>query len=189
MADVKNEIAAADRLLKSRQETYDKANELARDIVRSSGIAIARMHNTSAAGPSLSRIKAMVEKLKSMELSNSNIKLQALQEYSEAAIFKEIKRSGSVPPMGALGVGEQAYLLGLMDAIGELKREVFESLNRGDLKLAEKYTAIMANAYDASRQIRYQDSILPGFRRKQDAARIMLESCMSELLYFKLHSK
>ncbi len=72
-----------------------------------------------------------------------------------------------------------------MDVMGELKREILEELRRGNLKKAENYFNKMRLIYDDTRSLRFAEAVLNGFRRKQDTARIQVESAGSEILSFK----
>ena len=110
---------------------------------------------------------------------------QAYQEYAEAKIFFEIKKKGSVPSYSAVGVSQESYLMGLMDVMGELKREILESLRENKVKEAEEYFDKMRAIFDGTRSIRFAEAVLNGFRRKQDVARIQIESAGSEILSFK----
>ncbi len=190
MQNIYEEIGKADSELREIQKQYDAANILVRDLIRGAGRLITALHrDDDETDQAMESLKALMSNLLIIKALNENVKLQALQEYAEAYIFYSIKKNDSFPGILEVGVGESAYLLGLMDVVGELKREVLEYLGRSELEKAERYSDLMKSIYDASRSIRYQESILPGFRRKQDVARILLESCMSEILYFKAHAR
>ena len=73
-------------------------------------------------------------------------------------------------------------VLGLLDSVGELKREMYESIRKGKKKDAERYFALMEEIFDALLPLRFSNAVLPDFRRKQDVARIQIEQARGELL-------
>lgn len=186
MADLFEEIKRIDANLRGFEAEIENAEQLSKKLVRMCGILITGMHRGSnSVEKELEEAKAIASSLIEIDEANGNMKIQALQEYAEAYIFYSVMMGKRVPSSADTGVGDRAFLLGMMDAIGELKREVFDSLSKNDVVKASKYTNTMQDMYDACRGIRYQEHVLPGFRRKQDVARILIESCTSELLHFK----
>ena len=105
-----------------------------------------------------------------------------LQEYAEARIVFSAVEGGRIPSFREMKIGEIPYLNGLLDATGELKREMYESLRHGKKKDAEKYFAMMEGIYDALLPLRFSNAVLPEFRRKQDVARMQIEQARGELL-------
>ena len=97
-------------------------------------------------------------------------------------IFFNIKSEGRIPNLKDVGVSREAYLLGLMDCVGELKREVLEELRDSNVKKAEEYFGMMRHIYDTTRPVRFAEAVLQGFRKKQDVARIQIENAGTEIL-------
>ncbi|MGC8652021.1 MAG: hypothetical protein ACP5UH_02100 [Candidatus Micrarchaeia archaeon] len=182
-----SEIEKISRYLLSKQEAFDQVMGVSRGIIMESGRIITMLHNgdISGAEAKFRQLSRSIEKLKRIDKDFEYYTLQAYQEYAEAAIMLEIKRRNIIPPISALGVRDEAYLFGLMDTVGELKRDVLEALRKGDTGTAESLFAKMNSIYDSTRHIRFAEAILPGFRRKQDTARIQLENAGSEILMFK----
>ncbi len=173
------------------ENNRDNVMQASRDLIRTAGKAIALMH---ASGPSkasgmvaeLSRLKAKLEKV---EKGFEYYAVQAHQEYSEALVLYFILVQKKIPSMSTIKEREVPYLLGLMDVIGELKREAIESIRRGEPKNAKLYYAMMSDIYDSTLHMRFANSILPDFRRKQDSARIQLEGVMNEILHLEQAGK
>jgi translin len=105
-----------------------------------------------------------------------------LQEYAEAKIMFSAVDKKTIPTFHELKIPIEPYLSGLLDAIGELKRETLESLRRGNKHEAEGYFKMMEEIYDALLPLRFSNSVLPEFRRKQDSARFQIEQARAELL-------
>ena len=185
MADIFIEMERIDGRLKNLEARLEEAEKLSRQLVRVCGILITNIHRKhDGTKQELENAKALAEALMRIGEANENMKLNSLQEYAEAFIFYSVISESRVPDSAETGVGDRACLLGMMDAIGELKREVFESLSKNSVAEARNYANTMQDMYDACAGIRYQEHVLPGFRRKQDVARVLIESCKAELLHF-----
>jgi len=65
----------------------------------------------------------------------------------------------------------------------KLREKKIDELRKGNKELASRYYELMKSIYDSTLHIRFANSILPGFRKKQDVARMQLESLASELLH------
>jgi translin len=111
--------------------------------------------------------------------------LQPYQEIAEATILLAAVENKPIPYWKELEMPFEAYLLGLCDVIGELRREMLEMLKKGDKKSAERYYTLMNEIYTAMLPIRFSESILPNFRKKQDVARIQIEQARAEM--FRAH--
>lgn len=187
MDKLDGEIEDISKYLTEKQAGFDKVMTMSRDIIRDAGQAITMMHNDDKdkAQEKLSSMADTVSELKKVDSEYRYHTLQAYQEYAEAFIFAEIKNKRKIPGIRSVGVGEEAYLLGLMDVEGELKREILESLRADKLKEAEWYFETMKRIYDITRRLRFAEAVLGGFRKKQDTARIQIENAGSEILMFK----
>ncbi|MGI0100632.1 MAG: hypothetical protein ACREBH_02860 [Candidatus Micrarchaeaceae archaeon] len=182
-----SDIKTISKNLAKKQKDFDNVMGLVRDVIRESAQTITLLHNGDARNASkrLGAAGRMVSSLKGYDSVFGYHAKQAYQEYAEAVIFFSIKKDGAVPSRKKLGIDEESYLMGLMDVMGELKREVLESLRENRVKDAELYFKNMREIYDGTRSIRFAEAVLNGFRRKQDVARIQVESAGSELLSYK----
>lgn len=173
-----------ERYLESLQARRDRVLEVSRGIIRLSGKAITMMHagNASEADALLKRLKSQVAKLRKIEKGLEYHSLQAHQEYVEAVSFYTVLVERRLPSPGEMHESEVAYLLGIMDLVGELKREAIDAMRNRQLDRAVEYYGFMKEIYDSTRSMRFASSIAPDFRRKQDTARIQIESTAGELL-------
>lgn len=105
-----------------------------------------------------------------------------MQEYVEARIVLSAVEKRQIPSFKDLDAPMEAYLTGLLDATGELKREMYESLRHKKRTDAEEYFELMEAIYDELLSLRFSNAVLPEFRRKQDVARIQIEQARGELL-------
>jgi translin len=183
MNELKREIESISEKLAARQNAFDKAMDFSRKLVRIAAQSITNMHN----GKEEEAKKKLLEAKRIMERIIAKPEfyyhtMQSMQEYAEASIFFGIKFDKMMLSREDVGVPEDAYINGLMDTVGELKRELVESLSQGDKKEAKRYYVSMVEIFDATREVRFAEAVLPGFRRKQDVARIQIESAASEIL-------
>ncbi len=186
METIEREMAMVARHLAAKQKMFDDTERGSREAIRASAQAITLIHNGD-----IRRARALLASLEKSHMPaikeaarHSNSALQALQEHAEASILLGIKDTGRIPSMRSMRLMPEAYLLGLMDVVGELKREMFEALRRRDVDAASAYLEMMRRIYDSTRSIRFAEAVLRGFRRKQDVARNQIESAEGELLRF-----
>jgi translin len=97
------------------------------------------------------------------------------QEFVEASVMFSIRAKKGIPSLSKLGVLPSSYLLGLLDAIGELKRTVYDSIRRGDLKTAEQMFSTMESLYVMISPFAVYDNTVQSLRRKLDIARMLIE--------------
>ncbi len=187
MKEFYKDIERISGYLEEKQADFDAAMRISMSIVRQAGQAITYLHNNDmrSAARETASMKKSVKKLMAMDALFRYNTQQAYQEYSEAIIFASIKSGSGVPSVKSLNVDNEAYLLGLLDVVGELKREVLECLREGRLDDAVRYFDTMKEIYDGTRKLRFAEAVLRGFRKKQDTARIQIENAGSEILMFK----
>ncbi len=177
------DIENIEKSLITLQERKDDVMTLSRDIIRLSGKMITKIHAEDKAETQklFKDLRVLVKKLKKAEPGFEYNSLQAHQEYVEAASLYVMVNELRIPSMKELGEDEVSYLLGLLDAVGELKRHTFEYLMKNDLKRAQKYYDLMVEIYDSTVPLRFANSLVPDFRKKQDVARIQIERMNSEM--------
>jgi translin len=173
-----------EKKLSDLQRKKDSVLAVSRDMIRLAGKGITLMHakKLGTAKRILGRLGTLSAKLKALEPGFEYFSVQAHQEYVEASAFYTILKENRLASMKELHVAEVPYLLGIMDLVGELKRETIEAIRDGDLEAANSYYAFMKGIYDSTRAMRFANSLVPEFRRKQDTARIQLEGAAGEIL-------
>ena len=179
-----NEI---EKKLMRLQDEKDKVLDISRELIRTAGRAITLIHarEFKQAGASMKVLAALERKLRSSEKGFEYFSVQAHQEYVEAMAFYTVLKERRLVSPAEMGVDEIPYILGIMDLVGELKREVIESMRSERLKDADAYYEFMKGIYDSTRSMRFANSLVPDFRHKQDTARIQVESAGSELLSYE----
>ena len=85
-----------------------------------------------------------------------------------------------LPTPEELGVTTSSYLLGLADAIGELRRFSLDALREGRMEDAIRYLEMMEEMFRVLMRFDYPDALV-AVRRKQDIARSLLEKTRGEV--------
>lgn len=105
----------------------------------------------------------------------------AQKEYAEATVTAAAISGEPVPGPGVVGVTEVAWLHGIAEAIGELRRHALDLLRRGDLAGAEALLETMDDFYAVLLRIDFPDAMTAGLRRATDASRGVLERTRADL--------
>ncbi|HEY4035291.1 MAG TPA: hypothetical protein VGL94_15130 [Ktedonobacteraceae bacterium] len=105
----------------------------------------------------------------------------AQKEYAEAATFAALAQHQPLPTPQELEIGHAAYLNGLAEATGELRRYVLDQLRRGNVENCEVFLNYMDDIYAILITVDFPDAITSGLRRSTDAVRGLLEKTRGDL--------
>jgi len=177
-------IDTVEKKLSDKESKLDKVLSSNRQTVRhcSNAIKALHAHKMKDAKVHIKDAEKLLSKIRSYQEEFPSQINHVLQEYAEARIVLSAVESKKIPTYSQLKVGEISYLNGLLDSVGELKREMYESLRHRRKEEAEQYFEMMEAIYDALLSLRFSNAVLPEFRRKQDVARIQIEQARGELL-------
>lgn len=109
------------------------------------------------------------------DLYHAGYTQDALKELAEAHITRAIILQEPLPSPDELQVEYAAYLKGLAEAAGELRRFALDALRRGDVALAERLLGWMDDIYSVLVTVDFPDAITNGLRRSTDIVRGVLE--------------
>ncbi|MEO2241013.1 MAG: hypothetical protein ABGY09_02970 [Euryarchaeota archaeon] len=174
--------------LDALDEARDEAQVLLRDLHKLSSEAVYEIHrgDLETAREKLDEAARLVSRLHDLlgdfpELLRTGFAENHLQEYAEAEILYRIVKERRVPTPDEIHVSPRAYLLGLLDVVGELRRIVVDALREGELDRAEEFLGIMEEIYSLTMTFDYPRAVVPNLKRKQDVARSLLEKTRSEV--------
>lgn len=105
----------------------------------------------------------------------------AEKEYAEARATNALIRGIPLPTPEECNVGDAAYLNGLAEAIGELRRHILDIMRRGDLEGGEAQLNAMDDIYFVLVSMDYPDALTGGLRRTTDVARSIMERTRGDL--------
>ncbi len=171
-----------------QEELREKVLELSREVIRASSRAISAMHREdsvtvrkemSRANSSLSTLVKAAKK--DPVWMDSGLVQSAYQEYCEARIVQALIANGDFLGPKELKASYKAYLGGMADAGGELRRYALDSIRADKVEAAERALEHMGGILELLMSFDYPDAILPGMRRKQDMVRQVLERTRGDL--------
>lgn len=99
----------------------------------------------------------------------------AMKELSEAFITRALLMGQPLPTPAELDAENAAYVNGLAEAVGELRRYALDSLRRGDVPTSEQMLELMDEIYTGLITVDFPSAITSGLRRTTDIARSILE--------------
>ncbi|MBI3910977.1 MAG: haloacid dehalogenase, partial [Armatimonadetes bacterium] len=103
------------------------------------------------------------------------------KEFAEATIVLALIPGAEMPTPDEVGVEYPAYLNGMGEAVGELRRHVLDEMRRGHLAHAEALLNQMDEIYYLLVTMDYPDAMTGGLRRTTDAVRGIIEKTRGEL--------
>ena len=115
------------------------------------------------------------------ELSNIGFLHDAQKEFAEGRITLALVTGKSLPHPEDLDVDPSAYLNGLGEAVGELRRYLLDNIRKGDLSRGEELLSAMDEIYSVLVTMDFPDAITGGLRRTTDMVRGVLEKTRSDL--------
>jgi translin len=174
--------------LSARDAAREKMLPLCREVIRNSGNAIRAVHRqdyTLAEQLINSGKSQLVAAEKSVEgyaeLSATGAVKDAQKELSEANITLAVVTGKSLPGPKDIGVETSAYLNGLGEAVGELRRFLLDAMRKGDLSRGEELLTTMDDIYSVLVTLDFPDAVTGGLRRTTDMVRGVLERTRADL--------
>lgn len=171
--------------LKLLERKQDEALSSSRQIIRDCANAIKHLHTGELAEAKKS-VRELEKKIGGLKMrvggEFAGITHPIYQEYTEIMALLAVHERKALPTYRQLDVPAVAYLTGLADSVGELRRALQIALKNGDRKAAERYYSAMNEIYENLMPIKFSSSIVRELKRKQDVARGQLEQARSELL-------
>ena len=174
--------------LSAKDEAREKMLPLCRDVIRYSGNAIRAVHRQEfgKAEELLKTARSMLTEAEKAvedysELNSTGIVRDAQKEFAEANITLALVTDKSLPRPEGLGVDAAAYLNGLGEAVGEVRRYLLDAMRQGDLSRGEELLTTMDDIYSVLVTIDFPDAITGGLRRTTDMVRGVLERTRSDL--------
>ncbi|MEM1682211.1 MAG: hypothetical protein QXT76_06835 [Sulfolobales archaeon] len=173
-------------LLRERLANLEAAREklisVGREISRISKRVISSVLRKDRAGADsalseLNRVfQVLVESIsRHPELFYSNLFYSVVAEYVEAVQLYSVVFEGRLKDLEEIGVHPIPYALGSVDLIGELKRVSLELLRKEEYVESFKYFEIAEVIYEELLDIDFADTVIPGFRRKLDVYRKVID--------------
>lgn len=174
--------------LSSRDAAREKVIPLCRETIRHCGNVIRAIHRQEF-DQAKKLLKSARSRLSEVEPGSSGyseliyagLVRDAQKEFAEASITLALVTGNPLPDPDELGVDAVAYLNGMGEAVGELRRYLLDSMRQGNLSRGEELLAAMDDIYNALVTMDFPDAITGGLRRTTDMVRGVLEKTRSDL--------
>jgi translin len=166
----------------------EKALRLSREAIQHSANSIRAVHRNEmdlakglleSAGEALRQVSEALEQHPNVYYAG--FVEDAQKEYAEANSTLAFVAGRPLPGPTDLGMGHAAYLNGLAEAVGELRRYLLDSLRRDDVSRCEELLAVMDEVYTILVTMDFPDAITRGLRRTTDSVRGILERTRGDL--------
>ena len=172
----------------AKDAAREKALPLCREAIRHCSSAIRAVHRQEfdQATGLLQSARNLLDQTEQIvnaysELRNTGFIRDAQKEFAEGSITLALVTGKRLPDPGELGIDSAAYLNGLGEAVGELRRYLLDSMRRGDLSRGEELLSAMDDIYSILVTMDFPDAITGGLRRTTDMVRGVLERTRSDL--------
>jgi len=172
----------------AEDEAREKALRSCRQVIRYSADAIRAVHRQEhdKAKQLLDSAHELVLELnhdlaRYGKLLHSGFIHDAQKEFAEGCITLALITGEDLPKPRALGVSNAAYLDGLGEAVGELRRYILDSLRRDDFSRCEELLTIMDEIYGILITMDFPELLAHGLRRTTDTIRAIIERTRGDL--------
>jgi translin len=187
--DIEAVAEAATRELAAKNEAREAGLSRCRDAIRNSANAIRAVHRGEyeAAAALAGRAGTLLAEAKAALAGHPDIRYAGFvhdseKEYAEARItLAFIAAHPKLPTRQDLDVELAAYLNGLAEAVGELRRYLLDILRGGEVERCEDCLTVMDEVYGILVTFDYPDAMTGGLRRTTDNVRGILERTRGDL--------
>jgi translin len=171
-----------------KNSARDAALQRSRTLIRHSATAIRAAHRQERelARQHLEQAKTIIDELRAdlnsyPDLFHAGYTQDAFKEYAEASIVFALLVGDPLPDPDELGVEYAAYLGGLGEAVGELRRRTLDILRQAHSAEAERLLEAMDEIYGLLVMVDYPDAITGNLRRTTDLVRGLVERTRGDL--------
>lgn len=179
---------SARQSLASKNQAREAALSRCRDALRNSANGIRAVHRADfeaatalidKAGTQLAEAKQALAQ--DQDIFHAGFVHDSQKEYAEARITLAIVARRPVPTPEDLDVEVAAYLNGMGEVVGELRRHLLDALREGDVEHCEETLDVMEEIYGNLVTFDFPDAMTGGLRRTTDSVRGILERTRGDL--------
>ena len=171
--------------LDEKEAVREIALKSSRNIVRLCGRAIRAIHLDGEVEGPLHEARDELHRLISVsngfpDIKHSGAVESAMQEYVEASLLYSIHKGTEIPTPESLCVTPEAYILGVGDLIGEVRRITIDSIRKGEVRKASDHLDLMEHLFEFLMRFHYPSGLV-AIKRKQDVGRGILEKTRGDV--------
>lgn len=180
------ELSGLSERLSARLDAATSAREkglsASREAIRFCGNAIRALHRYEydVASDLLAQADGKIAAARSAlsdfpDLLNAGFIHDAEKELAEGRITFALVTDELFPSPEDIGIDHSAFLKGMAESIGELRRHILDLMRKGELKRCEELLRAMDDMYFILVSMDYPDGVTHGLRRLTDVARSIIE--------------
>jgi translin len=195
MKNLEGIIEKIDHSIGEKEKVREDALRYSRDIIISCRKGIQQLHRNLPKDAEVFLKQASTKLGELYELTkghpdifNAGFVENAAQEYVELSCLSNIMRGEDLPDPDAIQTTYSAYLLGLCDVVGELRRGALDFMLAGNTGKANEYLHYMDRIYDAIMSFDYPSALVP-IKKKQDMIRGLIEKTRGELVVSSVENR
>jgi translin len=182
--------AITDRIRESftaKDAAREKVLPICREVIRFSSLSIRALHRQEMdkARELLNSARKLLDAAEEALADGIEIRtgflIDAQKEYAEGSVTLALVKGDQLPTPEELRIDEVAFLLGVAEAVGELRRYLLDKMRTGDLSRGEEFLSDMDDIYNVLVTLDFPDAITHGLRRTTDNMRGVLEKTRSDL--------
>jgi translin len=177
--NVQNSLNSLSSQMKELEQRREALIKETREVISLCSKAIILLHGDKVKDSEtlLNSASASIKKLKDYVICDLDRYLwPAEQEYVEAYVLKEIvERKSFLSGHDELNVSLNAYVTGLLDCTGEIKRMIYDNLRKNNHGYSLSLFEIMQSIYNLVYPFSFYDNLIPGIRKKLDVSKRMME--------------
>ena len=169
-------------VLDAKTAARERGLASSRSAIRSCGNAIRALHRyeTDTATALLDDAQTHVDDARSALRDHPDMLFagfvhDAEKELTEARITYALITGAAFPTPDEVGVPASAYLKGMAESIGEMRRHILDLMRQGELARCEELLGAVDDMYYVLVSMDYPDGITLGLRRLTDVARSIIE--------------
>lgn len=174
--------------LQAKNAARDAALAASRELIRHCALSIRATHRAeyAEAAQLLARAREIAAQMKGHvadygDLYFTGYVQDALKELAEAHIVHALITGASLPDPDTLGVDYAAFLNGLGEAVGELRRYALDIIRHDNSERVERVLDVMQDIYSLLVTMDFPDALTGGLRRTTDMVRGVLERTRGDL--------
>ena len=174
--------------LAERNRDREQALSVSREVIRFSANAIRAVHRGAFEDARELISKGAVRlsdadhiATSSPSIFNAGFMNDARKEFTEANVTLAVISGSDIPSINDLKVDAAAYINGMAEVIGELRRYILDALRRDAVDGCQEFMDIMDEMYSVLVTIDFPEGVTSGLRHNTDAMRGVLERTRGDL--------
>lgn len=182
MNDFQSVIQFVNRDFAEKNEVRDKTLNLSRELIRHCANTIRAVHRNDEdqATELLATADSIAAEMTAIsmpfpDIYHAGYTQDAMKELAEAHLTRALIAGNSLPTPQDLAMESAAYINGLAETVGELRRYALDALRQGKVEISESMLDLMDEIYTGLVTVDFPSAITRDLRRKTDIARSILE--------------